>query len=194
MKHSLIIVFLTFICSCSDNSPETVSQTPLITRDSTSAPTMKSLNIDTMELSGEMKGLFLDSLNDRDQFMYMEFSQFLNKELIGKKQKTGNMDSSQCDIIYLGDIYDLQDNSIYSVISQFCRIQMANSIRGNSKMIFLNQKEERIRIYYLNMPDELPIAIEENAIIFKSETEEKGVKISGGLPPLFCIPDKGCFE
>ncbi|WP_298517486.1 hypothetical protein [uncultured Kordia sp.] len=51
----------------------------------------------------------------------------------------------------------------------------------------------KIIIYNVNMPDELPIKIENDVLYFNVESEKVGVAIADELFAYLCIPKIGCY-
>ena len=66
------------------------------------------------------------------------------------------------------------------------------SPRGRSEVAFINENQDRIIIYNLPMPDDLPKYIENNILFFQFEETKVGISILGGLPPELCLPEIGC--
>lgn len=122
------------------------------------------------------------------------FKKYIKTELIGKKQVFIDRDSTIFETTYLGILNmkegNIQSNAInYHVFAQFYSVQAAISRHGHSRIVFVDASGKTIRIYTLGMPNELPTAISDNALVF-----ETGVVRNSSLPELFCIPESGCYE
>ena len=98
------------------------------------------------------------------------------------------------EIKYLGELKDLDHKNSYHIITNFKIIGIGEMLspRGKSEVAFLNIKENQILIYDLGMPDNLPKKIEENILIFEVNNQKIKISVSGGLPPILCIPEIGC--
>ncbi len=98
------------------------------------------------------------------------------------------------DIVYLGKLEDLTKNQSFHVIRKFSvmGIGLMLSPRGHSEIAFLNEKFDKMIIYDLTMPYELPKYIKDNVLYFKPEGDLIGISISGRLPPFLCVPKIGC--
>lgn len=123
-----------------------------------------------------------------------EFKKYVNVELIGQKQTDTDPDSTIFETTYLGQL-DMQTEGFdsklvtYHVIAQFYTVQAAIVRHGHSRIIFADNKGETVRVYILDMPEELPTSITNNALTFQKQT-----KRYLSLPDLFCVPDGGCYE
>lgn len=122
-----------------------------------------------------------------------EFKRYVNVELIGQKQSEINKDSTIFETTYLGEL-NMKEGSMhsknvsYDVLSQFYSVQAAIGRHGHSRIIFLDKTGETVRIYILDMPDELPTSITNNGLTFNAKT----IRYLS-LPDIFCIPDGGCY-
>ena len=147
---------------------------------------------DTLVFTENMNGEILSDKfkNSENQLkFYKTFinSQNINRLKIIKKKHT------KIEIKYLGKIKDLDKLRSYDVITNFkiWGIGQMLSPRGSSEVAFINK--DKIIIYKLSMPDELPTQIERNILYFTHKKTKIGILISGGLPPMLCIPEIGCY-
>ncbi|MBK8925040.1 MAG: hypothetical protein IPM74_03815 [Crocinitomicaceae bacterium] len=126
--------------------------------------------------------------------MYNIFRPYVKEELLNVEQVSGTEDNIQCFVNYIGFISDIELQTEFHVVTEFCKIKTADSYRGNSKVAFVNEKLKYARVYYLKDPKELPISIEKNSLLFNFKGTKKGLQFKGGLPDMLCIPDGGCYE
>jgi hypothetical protein len=101
---------------------------------------------------------------------------------------------TKAEVKYLGEIKDLNRKDSYHVITNFLIVGIGemDSPRGFSEIAFINRKKDKIIIYRMSLPDELPKKIENNILYFNHENTKIGISISGGLPPELCVPIIGC--
>ena len=107
--------------------------------------------------------------------------------------KTKNTKST---LTYLGKITDLSTHSSHYVITDFTIIGINEMLspRGNTKLIFIDDKKEKMMIYSLGMPSERPKAILDNQLIFTHDKSEVRISFSGGLPLFLCVSTIDCYE
>ena len=91
-------------------------------------------------------------------------------------------------------IEDLNNKESYHIITDFTIIGVGSMLspRGKSNVIFINKNLDKIIIYNLPMPENLPLYIDNNVLFFNYEKTKIGISISGGLPPELCLPKIGC--
>ena len=120
------------------------------------------------------------------------YLQFINPEKIGVKQTEVDADSTVIERTYLGQL-KLLDNANkminYHVISEFRLIQAATTKRGKSCVLFIDENGKCVRQYNLELPSELPTAIENNLLLFS----ERPLRLSH-LPDMLCIPSGACYD
>ena len=137
--------------------------------------------------------LLVITTNAIGQDLY-EFKKYVDVQMIGKKQIETNQDSTIFETTYLGKL-ELKEHEtesktiIYNVISQYYSVQAAIERHGHSQIIFLDEQGKTLRIYILDIPEELPTAIKRNGLKFGKTTKQF---IS--LPDILCIPNGGCYE
>ncbi len=66
------------------------------------------------------------------------------------------------------------------------------SPRGTSLIVFFNGTLDKVIIYLMAMSDELPKKIENNILYFSLKSQNDGISILGGLPPILCLPIIRC--
>jgi len=69
-----------------------------------------------------------------------------------------------------------------------------SSPKGKSELVFINNNLKKIRIYNFDLPEELPIDIKDNHLIFTFNDSLIEVNITKPLQPFLCVPKIGCFE
>ncbi len=138
--------------------------------------------------------LFLPLVSNSFCQTEFEFKHYVDTDRIGQKQIETDSDSTLFETTYLGKI-NMKENSVHSanityhLLSQYYSVQAAIERHGHSRFIFLYESGKTARIYTLDMPEELPIAISDNKIKFLTGTVRYV-----SLPPLFCIPNGSCYE
>lgn len=122
------------------------------------------------------------------------YKQFISDQRIAKKQAV-NDTYSESEIIYLGKLASLNKQHEYHIISNFKVIKTggSESPRGFSTIVFINTSLDKIMIFNVNMPDELPIKIENDVLYFNAESEKVGIVIVDELFAYLCIPKIGCY-
>ena len=147
---------------------------------------------DTLVFTNNMKGKILSEKFKTSESQLKFYKTFINSQNINKL-KIITKKHTKTEIKYLGKIKDLDKLKSYDVITNFriWGIGQMLSPRGFSEVAFIN--EDKIIIYNLSMPDELPTKIERNILYFTHEKSKIGISISGGLPPILCIPEIGCY-
>lgn len=137
-----------------------------------------------------LMSLCLTSLKFDISLSYLEF---INPEKIGVKQTEIDADSTIIERTYLGQLKlsEASNNKTinYHVISEFRLIQAAITKRGKSCVLFIDENGKGVRQYNLDLPSELPTAINDNHLIF----QDRKVKLIC-LPELLCIPNGACYD
>ena len=68
-------------------------------------------------------------------------------------------------------------------------VQAATGKHGHSRLIFTDKEGKTIKIYTVDLPEELPTGIKNNGLTF-GETTMRYVS----LPDLFCVQNGACFD
>lgn len=152
-----------------------------------------SIVYDTLVFDENMKGKILNDKFESSQSELKFYKNFINSKKINIL-KTLNEKHTKIEIKYLGEIKDLNNENLYHVITNFKIIGIGDMLspRGRSEVAFINKNQDRIIIYNLPMPDDLPKYIERNVLFFQFEETKVGISILGGLPPELCLPEIGC--
>jgi hypothetical protein len=201
VKILLIIIFLCFFsCNSKSENAELKNdkrkiENTLEAKDVEEPGNEKRNEIifDTLVFNENMKGISLEN-------KFAESKSELNfyKKIIDSKKinipKILNTKSTKTEVIYLGELKDLNHKNSYHIITNFeiWGIDEMLSPRAKSKVAFINETKNKIIIYDLGMPENLPVKIENNILNFKIEKSEIKISILGGLPPELCIPKIGC--
>lgn len=148
---------------------------------------------DTLVFDKNMKGKLLENKFVESKSELNFYKKFIKSKKINVP-KILNTKSTKTKIIYLGELKDLNHKKSYHIITNFeiWGIGDMLSPRGRSKVAFINETKNKIIIYDLGMPENLPVRIENNILYFKIEKSEIQISIFGGLPPELCIPKIGC--
>lgn len=157
-----------------------------------------SINPNISYKNSQMKWLFVLLLNAFSPSLFCqqegEFKKFLTLDFVGEKQIDIAQDSTVLETIYLGKLDmkegDFHSKSVtYHVLTQFTTVQAAIGKHGHSRLIFTGEDGKVIKIYTVDLPEELPTGIKNNGLTF-GETTMRYVS----LPDLFCIPNGACFD
>jgi hypothetical protein len=147
---------------------------------------------------GKEKNLIKESIKSAQidsfeiEYQKLDFKPFITKKNIGKEIVTSKSKDAEYFTRYLGTI-DLGENK-YHVISQFYTIQAAIVKHGHSRIIFLDSNLKIKKIYNLSMPNELPIAITANELIFNIDNKKYNLNLGKGISSMICIPNnEGCY-
>jgi hypothetical protein len=183
MNKFLMMIIIVAFLSC--------KLTPSINKQKIQNPT--EIIYDTLVFNENMKGENLKEKFESSQSELNYYKTFINSKKINKL-KTIKEEYSKSEIIYLGEIKDLNNKDSYQVIIDFTIIGIGSmeSPRGKSNVIFINENQDKIIIYNLPMPEDLPKYIEKNVLFFNFEKTKVGISILGGLPPELCLPEIGC--
>jgi hypothetical protein len=148
---------------------------------------------DTLVFNENMKGKILDEKFESCQNELNYYKNFINSKKVNKL-KILKEEFAKTEIKYLGIIKDLNDTNSYHVITDFTIIGIGSmeSPRGKSNVVFINENQDKILIYNLQMPEDLPKLINKNILFFQNEQTKIGISIFGGLGPELCIPKIGC--
>lgn len=132
----------------------------------------------------------------RDTVFYaknLTFNDIVKPELIGKVQMYGDSKEVENFIEYLGVIK--VGIKKYHVISKYSTIQFVISKRGRSSVLFLDDRKNEVKSYDLEMPNNLPVSIQDNMLIFNVSGQKKSIIIESELPITLCLPENlGCYE
>ena len=182
MKFFLLIIVIVVFSSCKSTS---------ISKQKIENPA--TIVFDTLVFNENMKGKILNEKFESSQSELNFYKNFINSKKINKL-KTLNEKHSKTEIKYLGEIKDLNNKNSYHLITNFTIIGIGDMLspRGRSEVAFINENQDRIIIYNLPMPDDLPKYIENNILFFQFEETKVGISILGGLPPELCLPEIGC--
>ena len=175
--------------------PDTIKQEvkPLNEKVRTSINIKKPAIIyDTLVFIEHMKGEALLEKFREAKSQLKFYKRFINPKRINSL-KIIKESHTKTEIKYLGKMQDVNKLKSYDVITNFTiwGIGEMLSPRGRSEVAFVSNEE--IIIYNLSMPYELPNYIEKNVLYFSVENTKIGISISGGLPPMLCIPEIGCY-
>ena len=147
--------------------------------------------LDTLVFTENMKGEMLSEKFKTSQSKLIYYKNFINPKSINKL-KIITEKHTKTEIKYLGEIRDLDKINSYHVITNFqiWGIGLMLSPRGRSEVAFINKN--KIVIYDMAMPHDLPKYIQKNILYFEFKKTKIGISISGGLPPMLCVPEIGC--
>ncbi len=148
---------------------------------------------DTLVFDENMKGKLLENKFAESKSELNFYKKFIKSKKINVP-KILKTKSTKTKITYLGELKDLNHKNSYHIITNFeiWGIGEMLSPRGRSKVAFINETKNKILIYDLGMPENLPVKIENNILYFKIEKSEIKISILGGLSPELCIPKIGC--
>lgn len=152
-----------------------------------------SIIFDTLVFEKNMIGKLLNEKYETSNSELGFYKKFIDSKKINKLNVITEKDI-KTEIIYLGELKDLNNINSYHVITNFKILgsEQMLSPRGRSEVAFVDTKSNKIIIYDLGMPDNLPKCIEKNVLFFEIEKIKIGISIYGGLAPLLCIPKIGC--
>lgn len=120
-----------------------------------------------------------------------DFKVFVDSSRIGEEQISGHPDTVQTFIRYLGRV---TLESKYHVLTEFRTVQAAISKHGHSRIVFLDEDKITVRIYSVDMPEQLPVELQSNELVFQFNGMFHRLGLSGDLPPLLCLPnEQGCY-
>lgn len=182
----IIIILLSFGCksernnSLSEFKSETIKSTVLL---------------DTLVFDKGMTGEVLNEKHDFGSKELQYYKQFISAKKINEKQIiVDDEDGIKTEIVYLGPLLDLDKHNTYHVIRDFkiLGIGEMQSPRGVSNIAFIYSNFEKVMIYRMGLPNELPVKIEDNILYFNLKSQKVGISILGGLPPMLCLPEIGC--
>jgi hypothetical protein len=202
LKSALSIFFIACAVSC--NSKTTDKKPTIEVKKKDILAKSSSLNVvdqnrdlsiiyDTIVFTDNMKGELLNDRFGSSQPELKFYKKFINSKKINKLVVLNKKDVKN-EIKYLGEIKDLNNKTSYHVITNFKIIGIGKMLspRGRSDVAFVKEEENAIIIYNLAMPEYLPKYIANNILFFEYDKTKVGISISGGLPPLFCLPKIGC--
>ena len=99
----------------------------------------------------------------------------------------------------IGAITGLNGKPLYYVVTEFYTVQAAIQLHGYSSIIFLDKNRMVAAKYLVNLPEELPEKVVENALVFNYPNQagkhSKHKQLIGGeLPELICVGPDNCFQ
>jgi len=199
MKRYVIIIFA-FIYSCTSNTSTDKAEVEVVKKESkpisqiekSTEVSKPNIIYDTLVFAENMNGEILSEKFNTSHSQLKFYKSFINSKNTNRP-KTITEKHTKTEIKYLGKIKDLDGLNSYDVITNFqiWGIGQMLSPRGRSEVAFINK--DKIIIYNLAMPDELPEKIEKNILYFRHEQTKIGISILGGLSPMLCIPEIGCY-
>ena len=199
MKRYVIIIFA-FIFGCTSNTSSDkvkvevakMERKPISQIEKSTKVSKPNIIYDTLVFTENMNGETLSEKFKTSHSQLKFYRSFINPKKINRL-KTITEKHTKTEIKYLGKIKDLDGLNEYDVITNFTiwGIGQMLSPRGRSEVAFVNKN--RIIIYNLSMPYELPEKIETNILYFRHEQTKIGISILGGLSPMLCIPEVGCY-
>lgn len=137
-------------------------------------------------------GLTVEDYYTSSEVLYETYKPLIHPSNIGlvDTSKTENTEHYRT---YLGTLTDLTRNDSYHVIRDFWTIQLAISKRGHSEVIFIRDTNNFVVQYDLEMPEELPVSIFNNTLIFEKDGEKYGWQFQNGLSFQICLPWNVCY-
>ena len=132
-------------------------------------------------------------LSETQQYDYVTkyFKDFIDVSKIGKEQITGDENATEYFTTYLGTI---QLNEInYHAISQFYSVKKDAVKESYSRIIFLDSNIIVVKLYKISRPEELPIAIHFNKLVFDIDSNKYNVSLGDKFPRLICVDDLTCL-
>ncbi|BCY27564.1 hypothetical protein [Flavobacterium okayamense] len=192
MKNPLILFSFFLFLSCHNNDKINLENKSKVNQQLKNKT--NSLVIDTLVFSESMKGELLDKKIIESKKKLKFYKKFTHTKAINKIQIIEDK-HSKTELIYLGEIYDIDNSNSYKVISNFKLIGINEllSPKGKSEIAFIDNNYN-IMVYDMGMPENLPKYINDNVLYFNIKNTKIGIQISGGLSPMFCIPKIGCNE
>lgn len=148
---------------------------------------------DTLVFNENMNGELLESKFAKSKSELNFYKKFIDSKKINVPTIL-NTKTTKTEIIYLGELKDLNRKNSYHIITNFEIWGIGTKIppKGRSKIAFISETKNKIIIYKLGMPEDLPIKIENSTLFFKIDDSEIQLSILGGLAPELCIPKIGC--
>lgn len=203
MKNIIFFIFINFILTCKSKNE---SRNLNIKKDSlysylkndTLVEVERNIfdlkSFDTVGFTGMMKMEEVLSKYDEGKHKIRFYKKFIDRRKINISRIIKEKHTKE-EIVYLGKLRDLTKNQSYYIVTNFTiwGIGLMLSPRGHSDVAFLSEKFDKIVIYHLSMPYELPKQIKGNVLYFKPHEDLIGISISGGLPPILCVPTLGCY-
>ena len=182
MDKLIFLIIILMITSCFSNENKVQSEV-----DKT------SILFDTLFFHKNMNGEILDKKFEDGKEKFSFYKEFIILEKIDSLQVITEK-HSKTETKYLGKLIDLKKDDAYHIITNFKIIGIGkmSSPRGKSEVAFINTKDDSIITYDLGMPDNLPISINDNVLYFVLNDIKTGISISGGLPPMICLPVINC--
>lgn len=199
MKRYVIIIFA-FIFGCTSNTSTDKDKVeiakmkikPTSQIEKSTEVSQPKIIYDTLVFTENMKGEILSEKFKTSHSQLKFYKGFISSKNINRPKAIIEK-HTKTEIKYLGKIKDLDGLNSYDVITNFqiWGIGQMLSPRGRSEVAFVNK--DKIIIYNLAMPYELPEKIETNILYFRHDQTKIGISILGGLSPMLCIPKIGCY-
>lgn len=198
MKYYALLIFFLVACGQEQKTKgqkgsESSLPSPTINVNSL----QNSIIIDTIVFGKSMiNSSLLTHNNIADELNY--YRQFIQQAAINDTltflEKPKN-EGIQTTIRYFGLLHDLNGFFSYHVLTRFSILGIvSHTPKGVSSLVFINEAQTTIRIIRMNMPQELPLQIQENQLYFEYKNQSIYLSILGGIPPFFCIPKIGCYD
>jgi hypothetical protein len=193
-KLIVLVVALIFqSCISNERNIDTTFEENNDIQDTISKADTSHVLFDTLFFHKNMKGEILDNKFKDGKEKLGFYKKFVVSEKIDSLEVITEK-HSKTEIKYLGRLNDLKNDNVYHVITNFKIIGIGEMLspRGRSEVAFVNTKDDNIITYDLGMPENLPISINDNVLYFLLDETKVGVSISGGLPPMICLPIINC--
>jgi hypothetical protein len=190
----LLIIAVALACNNVDNH-KTVESEDTESNDSLNNVQMTDgLCIDTVFSNSKNYKDGIQAMYESNACQLSEYLIYLDPNLIDSNVISESK-NTKSQVVYLGEITDLKTHKLHHVLTDFTIVGINEvlSPKGHTKLIFIDALKEKILFYNLGMPDERPINIRNNQLIFKKDKTEIRISISGGLPLILCIPQIDCY-
>jgi hypothetical protein len=202
MTNLSLIVFISFIVGCNSQTTDKAAKVEVKKKDTIEKNNNSnivyqhkdsSIIYDTIVFTDNMRGELLDEKFASSQPELTFYRKFIISKKINELIVL-NEEDVKTEMKYLGKIKDLNNKTSYHVITNFRIIGIGKMLspRGRSEVAFVNEAKNKIIIYNLPMPQNLPKYIKNNILFFEYDNIRAGISIFGGMPPLLCLPQIGC--
>jgi hypothetical protein len=121
-----------------------------------------------------------------------ENSLFENYTYQSKEIIHNDVGNYKTETIFIGTT--LVDSIEYKVLTEFRKIQAANSIRGRSTLILVDKITKDSICYDVEMPRNLPIDIYNNYFVFKRNEDSTFVFTEIDVKDVICFGEFGCYQ
>ena len=188
-KYFLIFIIILSCNSKNENSKLNLENNKAQTNSKSNNNIKPSIIYDTLVFQENMNGkMLINKFNESKDWLKF-YKKYINIKSVNKKVQLDHGDDCKTEIIYLGELRDLNDKNSYHIITDFRTI---GKTKGRSAVAFIDETKTKIITYNLPMPEGLPKYIDQNVLFFQSNGIKIGVSLKGGLPPLLCLPEIGC--